>query len=75
MSEGLPSTAAAEAVWQMHDEVRREVDKLRRHAYGLRDDLAKQGVELGLMRQDLAAIYGLLRLLLDRSGEPRSTAS
>lgn len=50
-------------------DVAREVDKLKRAVFGLRDDLARQRVELDLMRRDLSSAYAMLRLLVERRGE------
>jgi ribosomal protein L29 len=58
------STADAPAVER--DELARELEKLKRTIFGLRDDMARQRVEMQLMRQDVAAVYGLARLLVDR---------
>lgn len=44
----------------------REFEKLRRAFYGVRDDLARQRIELDLMRRDLASAYAMLRLLVER---------
>ncbi|HET7526932.1 MAG TPA: hypothetical protein VFK10_13410 [Burkholderiaceae bacterium] len=49
----------------------REVQKLRRAIFGLRDDLAQQRVALGLLRTDLASIYGVVRLLHEIAVERR----
>lgn len=57
-----PATAAAESA--------RELDRLRRALLAVRDDLARQRVELDLMRRDIGAIYGMLRLLVERQTPP-----
>ena len=43
-----------------------DVSKLRRAIFALRDALAQQRVLIAALRQDAAAAYGLLRLLVDR---------
>jgi hypothetical protein len=48
----------------------RELDRLRRALLAVRDDLARQRVELDLMRRDIGAIYGMLRLLVERQTPP-----
>ena len=47
----------------------RELERLKRAVFGLRDDLARQRVELDLMRRDLASAYAMLRLLVERRAE------
>lgn len=53
--------AGAESV-----DIGREVERLKRAVFGLRDDLGRQRVELDLMRRDLASAYAMLRLLVER---------
>lgn len=47
----------------------RELERLKRAIFGLRDDFARQRVELDLMRRDLASAYAMLRLLVERRAE------
>lgn len=48
-------------------EVARELDKLKRAVFSVRDELGRQRVEMDLMRRDLAANYAMLRMLVERS--------
>jgi hypothetical protein len=47
----------------------REVERLKRAVFGLRDDLSRQRIELDLMRRDVASAYAMLRLLVERRAE------
>lgn len=47
----------------------RELERLKRALFAVRDDFARQRVELDLMRRDLASAYALLRLLVERRAE------
>lgn len=51
------------------DPTAREVERLKRAVFGLRDDLSRQRIELDLMRRDVASAYAMLRLLVERRAE------
>ncbi|MCL4738099.1 MAG: hypothetical protein KJZ81_07815 [Burkholderiaceae bacterium] len=51
------------------DPTARELERLKRALFALRDDLSRQRVELDLMRRDLASAYAMLRLLVERRAE------
>lgn len=51
------------------DPTARELERLKRALFGVRDDFARQRVELDLMRRDLASAYAMLRLLVERRAE------
>ena len=53
------------------DTTAREVLRLKRAVFGLREDLDRQRALLGLLRTDLASIYGLVRLLVEREQAKR----